>query len=63
MKRRKRGGRKLKEGLSLPDENDDVAASVSDISRKNTRPGSGVIRKQSREFRIRNEEDKLRLNS
>ena len=35
----------------MPDENDDAAASVCDISRKNTGSGVAAIRSQSRESR------------
>ena len=35
----------------MPDENDDTAASVRGITRKNARPGEGAIRTQSRESR------------
>ena len=35
----------------MPVENDDAAASVCDINRKNTGSGVGAIGSQSREFR------------
>ena len=35
----------------MPDENDDAAAGVRDITRENARPGVGAIRMQSRESR------------
>ena len=51
IEQRKRGGRKLRERLAVPDENDDTAASMHGIMRENARPGVGVIRTQSRESR------------
>ena len=51
VKRRKRGGRKFREGQALPDENDDAAASVRGIRRENARPRVGEIRTQSRRSR------------
>ena len=35
----------------MPDENDDAAASVRGIRKKNARPGVGAIRAQKRESR------------
>ena len=35
---------KVQRRISLPDENDGVAARVCDITRKNARPGVGAIR-------------------
>ena len=35
----------------MPDENNDAAASVRGITRKNARPAVGAIRSQSRESR------------
>ena len=51
IKRKKRGGRKFREGQALPDKNDDAAASVRGIGRENARPGVGAIRTQSRKSR------------
>ena len=46
VKRREGGGRQLREGLALPDENGDAAASVHGITRENARPGVDAIRSQ-----------------
>ena len=51
VKRGERRGRKFRERLALPDENDDDAASVRAIIRENARPGVGAIISQSRESR------------
>ena len=51
IRRRKRGGRKFRKRQALPDENDNAAAGVRVIRRKNARPGVGAIRTQSRESR------------
>ena len=63
VKRRKREGRKFREGQVLPDENDDAAASVCDISRKI--PDWEWLRSDRRVENpwIRKEENELRLDS
>ena len=60
---RERGSGELREGLTLLDKNNDTAAGLRGIERKNARPGVSAIISQSRIFRDPERESELRLDS